>query len=160
MHILFLCTGNSCRSIIAEGVFNALAPNGLTAESAGSNPAGYIHPLALTQLEKHGIATDGFSSKSWDILTTKPDIVITLCSDAAQEACPLYLGDVTRAHWGLPDPASVDGDAKKALAFDRTYEALHSRIQDFFRLPLLELATSRAKLKQELDAIAQRHANL
>ena len=99
MHILFLCTGNSCRSILAEGIFNKHAPQGFTSESAGSKPSGYIHPLALAELSQHNINVQGFASKSWNELISKPDLVITLCSEAAGEACPLYLGDVLRAHW-------------------------------------------------------------
>lgn len=152
MRILFLCTGNSCRSIMAEAIFNHLAPVGFTAESAGSKPAGYVHPGALAELKKHGVPTDGFSSKGWDTLTTKPDIVITLCASAAGEACPLYMGEVSRSHWGMEDPAAVnDAEQEKALA--TTYGILSRRIQRFFALPFATLRRDKDSLIKALDSI-------
>ncbi len=153
MRVLFLCTGNSCRSIMAEAIFNSLAPAGFSAESAGSKPAGYVHHGALAELEKHGIPTAGFFSKSWDAITTKPDIVITLCASAAGEACPLYLGDVLRTHWGMEDPASVSDAGEQEIAFAKTYALLHQRIQSFFELPLAALMADKNRLEKELDAI-------
>ena len=153
MRILFLCTGNSCRSIMAEAIFNNLAPVGFTAESAGSKPAGYVHPGALAELKKHGVPTDGFSSKGWDTITTKPDIVITLCASAAGEACPIYLGDVLRSHWGIEDPAAVSGAAEQEQAFATTYAILHQRIQRFFELPFTKLRGDKESLIKALDSI-------
>src|SRR3982751_5336457 len=101
MNILFLCTGNSCRSILSEATFNHLAPAGLCAVSAGSQPAGALRPRALSLLHSKGISTEGYFSKSWDALPVTPDIVITVCGSAAGETCPAYLGPVLRSHWGV-----------------------------------------------------------
>ena len=98
MNILFLCTGNSCRSILAEATFNALAPLHMRAMSAGSQPTGFVHPKSIALLASKGIATEGYYSKSWDNLPCAPDIVITVCSNAAGETCPIYLTQVVRAH--------------------------------------------------------------
>jgi arsenate reductase len=106
MNVLFLCTGNSCRSILAEATFNALAPRGMRAISAGSQPAGYVHPRSLALLAREGISAEGAHSKSWDALPVTPDVVITVCASAAGETCPAYLGPVVRAHWGVADPAA------------------------------------------------------
>lgn len=128
MNFLFLCTGNSCRSIMAEALLKSMAPNGISVQSAGSRPAGYVHPKALAVIREAGLSTEGLSSKSWDNLAGKPDIVITLCSDAAGEACPVYFGKVVRCHWGLPDPAKADGDEASVEAAFTTFAELHSRI--------------------------------
>ncbi len=109
MNVLFLCTGNSCRSILGEATFNHLAPAGWHAMSAGSQPTGKVHPRSLALLEREGIAADGYHSKSWDDLPVTPDIVITVCSSAAGETCPAYLGPVLRTHWGVEDPAHATG---------------------------------------------------
>lgn len=153
MNVLFLCTGNSCRSLIAEAVFNHLAPPGWHATSAGSRPTGSLNPRALALLAARGIATDGYSSKSWDDLPT-PDIVVTVCASAAGETCPAYLGAVLRAHWGVDDPSHVAGtDAVVVAAFERTYAILRARVEAFLALPLPDLAADRARLKAELDRI-------
>ena len=129
MNILFLCTGNSCRSIIAEALFKSMDPASVTAQSAGSKPAGFVHPRALAVLKEAGIATEGLFSKSWDNLPGNPDVVITLCADAAGEACPLYFGKVTRSHWGMLDPAKTQGDeAAINAAFTETLAVLRKRI--------------------------------
>ncbi len=129
MNFLFLCTGNSCRSIMAEALLKSMAPKGITVQSAGSRPAGYVHPRALAVIREAGLPTEELSSKSWDNLAGKPDIVITLCSDAAGEACPVYFGKVVRCHWGLPDPAKADGDETSiASAFAETFKELRFRI--------------------------------
>jgi len=136
MNILFLCTGNSCRSILAEATFNALAPQGMKAMSAGSQPAGYVHPKSIALLTSKGIATEGYFSKSWDSLPCTPDIVITVCGNAAGETCPAYLGKVMRAHWGVEDPAKAIGtDAEINAAFEKAYSILRSRIEAFLKLP-------------------------
>jgi len=154
MNILFLCTGNSCRSIIAEALLKSVAPAGMTVQSAGSKPAGYVHPRALAVLEKAGIPTAGFYSKSWDKLTGKPNVVITLCADAAGEACPHYFGKVVRSHWGMPDPAKVDGDESKiAAAFDSTFAVLQKRIAALAQLPFEELKDDGQEFQKALDAI-------
>jgi arsenate reductase len=135
MNILFLCTGNSCRSILAEATFNALAPKGMQAISAGSKPTGEVHPRSIAMLKREGIATEGYHSKSWDNLPVTPDIVITVCSNAAGETCPAYLGKVVRAHWGVDDPAKATGsDAEIDAAFDQAYRILRRRIEAFLKL--------------------------
>ena len=109
MNVLFLCTGNSCRSILAEATFNHLAPPGWKAMSAGSKPTGKVHPRSLALLAREGIPTEGYHSKSWDDLPLTPDIVVTVCASAAGETCPAYLGPVLRTHWGVDDPAHATG---------------------------------------------------
>jgi arsenate reductase len=154
MNILFLCTGNSCRSILAEAIFNHLAPNGWSAMSAGSAPTGEVHPRSLALLARAGIATDGYHSKSWDQLPQKPSIVVTVCSNAAGETCPAYLGQVMRTHWGVADPAHATGtDAEIDAAFMTAYQILRLRIEAFFALPLAELAQHPAQLTAQLDRI-------
>jgi arsenate reductase len=155
VNLLFLCTGNSCRSILAEAVFNHLAPAGWRAMSAGSHPAGQVHPRSLALLAREGISTAGLHSKSWDNLPTTPDIVVTVCAGAAGETCPAYLGPVLRTHWGVDDPAHASGtDAQIDAAFDQTYRILRTRIEAFLALPLAELERDRARLKAELDRVA------
>lgn len=155
--ILFLCTGNSCRSILAEAVFNHLAPAGRQALSAGSRPAGYVHPRSLALLAREGIATEGLYSKSWDDLPVAPDIVITVCSNAAGEPCPAYLAPAVRAHWGVDDPAAATGpEAQIEAAFTQAYRLLRHRIEAFLALPLDELQTDPTRLKAELDRIGLR----
>ena len=154
MNVLILCTGNSCRSILAEATFNHLAPPGWRAVSAGSKPAGYVHPRSLALLRREGIATDGYASKSWDSLPFTPDIVMTVCASAAGEACPAYLGPVLRAHWGVDDPAHVTGGEEEIdAAFMLAYRILRKRIEAFLALPLDELRADPARLKAELDRI-------
>ena len=155
MNILFLCTGNSCRSILAEATFNHLAPAGWKAMSAGSKPTGQVHPRSLALLAREGISTQGYHSKSWDNLPTIPDVVITVCSNAAGETCPAYLGQVVRSHWGVEDPAHVTGtDSQIDAAFMAAYRILRARIEAFFDLPLEELKTDPSRLKSELDRIS------
>jgi arsenate reductase (thioredoxin) len=156
MNVLFLCTGNSCRSILGEATFNHLAPEGWHAASAGSKPTGKVHPRSLALLEREGIAIDGCHSKSWDALPATPDVVITVCSSAAGETCPAYLGPVLRTHWGVDDPAHATGtDAEIDAAFMAAYRTLCRRIEAFVALPLHELQQDRARLKQELDRIGE-----
>lgn len=156
MNILFLCTGNSCRSILAEATFNHLAPAGWQAVSAGSKPAGYVHPRSLVLLAKEGINAEGYRSKSWDDLTLTPDIVITVCGSAAGEACPAYLGKALRTHWGVEDPAHATGtDEAIDAAFITAYALLRKRIEAFLALPLEQLKNDSAQLKDEMDNIAE-----
>lgn len=159
MNVLFLCTGNSCRSILAEATFNHLAPAGWTAMSAGSQPAGYVHPGSLALLAREGIDASAYSSKSWQNLPATPDIVITVCASAAGETCPAYLGPVMRAHWGVEDPAHVTGTAQEIdAAFMKAYRILRTRIEAFLALPLAELDKDPARLKEELDRIGKLEA--
>ena len=155
MNILFLCTGNSCRSIIAEALFRAMAPAGFSAQSAGSNPAGYVHPRALEALAEAGISTHGLESKSWDNLPQKPAVVITLCAGAAGEACPVYFGNVLRSHWGMPDPAGVQGDeAAIRAAFAETLAVLRRRVTALVRQLEANPAMDANTLQGILDGIA------
>jgi arsenate reductase (thioredoxin) len=152
--VLFLCTGNSARSILAEAIFNQLAPTGWRAVSAGSSPTGQVHPRALALLAREGVSAQGCFSKSWHNLPATPDIVITVCSSAAGETCPVYLGSVLRSHWGVDDPAGVRGsDAAVDAAFLASYLTLRKRIAAFFDLPLAELQSDRGRFKAELDRI-------
>jgi arsenate reductase (thioredoxin) len=154
MNILFLCTGNSCRSILAEATFNALAPTGMHAMSAGSKPTGEVHPRSIALLKSKGIATDGYYSKSWDNLPSVPDIVITVCGNAAGETCPAYIGNVIRSHWGVEDPAKATGTEDEINAsFEQAYQVLRKRIEAFLALPIDELLLDKSRLKVALDAI-------
>ena len=154
MNVLFLCTGNSCRSILAEATFNHLAPPGWKAMSAGSQPTGQVNPRSLALLAREGIATDGCRSKSWDDLPVTPDIVVTVCASAAGETCPAYLGPALRSHWGVEDPAHATGtDAEIDAAFTTAYRILRVRVEAFLALPLGNLQRDRPGLKAELDRI-------
>lgn len=154
MNVLFLCTGNSCRSILGEATFNHLAPTGWRAMSAGSKPTGQVHPRSLALLAREGINTDGYFSKSWDNLPATPDIVITVCASAAGETCPAYLGPVLRTHWGVEDPAHATGtDDEIDASFMQAYRILRARIEAFLALPLDTLQHDKAALKAEMDKI-------
>ena len=154
MNVLFLCTGNSCRSLISEAVFNHLAPEGWHAISAGSQPTGKLNDKALALLASKGIATEGYYSKSWDDLPVTPDIVVTVCASAAGETCPAYLGPVLRTHWGVDDPSHVVGtDDEIDAAFETAYAILRARIEAFLALPLAGLKDDKARFKAELDCI-------
>lgn len=147
MNILFLCTANSCRSILAEAVFNHLAPVEMRAFSAGSKPSGWVHPQSLRALQRAGIAQDGLHSKSQVVHENlQPELVITLCGNAAAEPCPSYLGQAVKAHWGLPDPAAQEGSQEESDAvFDATVANIVLRVSRFLALPLSQLNA------QELD---------
>ncbi len=132
--VLFLCTGNSARSILAEALLNHLGKGRIRAVSAGSHPVGAVHPLALDLLRGEGLATDTLRSKSWDEFADPDasglDAVITVCDRAAGEVCPIWPGRPATAHWGLPDPAAVIGPlGVRRAAFRRTYEVLQRRIR-------------------------------
>ena len=153
-NVLFLCTGNSCRSILGEATFNHLAPAGWRAMSAGSRPTGKVHRRSIALLDREGIPAAGCHSKSRDDLPVTPDIVITVCSSAAGEACPAYLGPAVRTHWGVEDPAQATGtEAEIDAAFENAYRTLRRRIEAFFALPLEQLVEDRASLKAEMDRI-------
>jgi arsenate reductase len=160
MNVLFLCTGNSCRSLISEAVFNHLAPRGWHAISAGSQPTGKLNDKALALLARKGISTAGYYSKSWDQLPVTPDLVVTVCAGAAGETCPAYLGPVLRTHWGVDDPshliADISGTEQEIdAAFEKAYAILRARIEAFLALPLDELKGDRARFKAELDRIGR-----
>ncbi len=139
MNVLILCTGNSCRSILAEALFNELGTGRVTAFSAGSHPAGRVNPGAVRELQRHGHATAGLESKSWDRFSGEDapvvDIVITVCDSAAGESCPLWHGSPVTAHWGIPDPADAPPESA-AAAFDLAYGQLRDRIEQTLQLPL------------------------
>jgi arsenate reductase len=156
VNVLFLCTGNSCRSILAEATFNHLAPAGWQAMSAGSHPVGEVHPRSLALLEREGIRTLGLRSKSWDDLPIAPHIVVTVCASAAGETCPAYLAPALRAHWGVDDPAKATGtDAEIDAAFEKAYRVLRARIEALLALPLERLKGEPARLREELERIGQ-----
>ncbi|RDS89801.1 arsenate reductase ArsC [Pseudomonas fluorescens] len=154
MKVLFMCTANSCRSILSEAMFNHLAPQGFTAVSSGSFPKGQVLPRSLSTLQAAGISTLGLYSKGNDAFEGSPPVVvITVCDKAAGEACPVYFGPAVKAHWGLADPSEVQGDqASIQAAFDATLETIASRCRAFFALPFARL--SPGELKVELERIA------
>ena len=157
MNVLMLCTGNSCRSILAEATFNHLAPAGWRALSAGSRPTGFVHPRSLALLAREGIATEDLHSKSWEDLPVTPDIVISVCGNAAGETCPAYLGPVLRSHWGVEDPAHATGsEAEVDAAFVAAYRTLRVRIEAFLAQPLDDLIKDRTALQTALDQCATR----
>ncbi|WP_066964375.1 arsenate reductase ArsC [Microbulbifer sp. Q7] len=131
MKLLFICTHNRCRSILSEAITNHYGQGRLEARSAGSQPSGEVHPLSLQFLAEQGIPTDGLASKSWDDLDGwTPDAVITVCDSAAGEACPIWLNDTVKVHWGLSDPSKLEGsDAHKAEAFRQTIGKIKHRVE-------------------------------
>lgn len=153
MKILFMCTANSCRSVLAEGLFNHLAPEGMTAVSSGSFPSGRLNPRAVSTLQGLGVDTSALYSKgSESFQDNPPDIVITVCDKAAGETCPVYFGPAIKSHWGLADPSDVEGsDRAIQAAFDATVARIGQRFAAFFTLDLIAL--SPVGLKQALDRI-------
>lgn len=154
MRVLFMCTANSCRSILSEAVFNHFAPQGIEAISSGSFPKGQVLPRSLSTLQQAGIAIDGLYSKGNDAFEgNPPDIMITVCDKAAGESCPVYFGPALKAHWGLEDPSDVTGDeAAIDAAFNATLARIEKRCQAFLALSLGTI--SRDALKTELERIA------
>jgi arsenate reductase (thioredoxin) len=156
--VLFLCTGNSARSILAECILNREGKGRFRAFSAGSQPKGQVHPFALDLLKKMNHPTAGLRSKSWDEFATpdapKLDFVFTVCDNAASEVCPVWPGQPMTAHWGVPDPAAAEGtDAERHLAFADAYRMLNNRISVFTSLPLRSL--DRLTLQKRLDDIGR-----
>ena len=157
-HVLFLCTGNSARSIMAEAIMNRLGQAKFRAYSAGSQPKGTVHPQALTLLRRLNYDVSGFRSKSWQEFSgpdaPQLDFVFTVCDNAAAETCPVWPGQPMTAHWGVPDPAAATGnDAEIALAFAEAYRMLNNRISIFVSLPLRSL--DRLSLQKRLDEIGK-----
>ena len=154
MRVLFMCTANSCRSILSEAMFNHLAPQGFEAISAGSFPKGQVLPRSLLTLQEAGIRIDGLSSKGNDAFQNNPpDIVITVCDKAAGETCPVYFGPTIKAHWGLEDPSEIEGDeASVSAAFHATLARIETRCRAFLALPFARLDPT--ALKHELDRIS------
>jgi protein-tyrosine-phosphatase len=160
--VLFLCTGNSARSIMAEAILNREGKGRLRAFSAGSHPKGKVNPYTLRLLERLNYDTRGARSKSWDEFAREGapdmDFVFTVCDDAAGEVCPVWPGQPMTAHWGVPDPASVTGsDAERAAAFADIYRMLSTRISVFVSLPIASL--DRLTLQRRLDAIGKAARN-
>ena len=155
---LFICTGNSARSILAEGILNELGAGRFRAYSAGSHPKGAVHPLALATLERLHLPATGYRSKSWDefVVPGAPvfDFIFTVCDNAAGEACPLWPGKPVSAHWGVPDPAAVEGtEEQQRKAFTDAAITLRGRIELFLSLPLQRLDAR--SLRRELRDIGQ-----
>ncbi len=157
-NVLFLCTGNSARSIMAEAILNHKGKGRFTAFSAGSHPSGRPRPEALNQIQSCGMSTDGLRSKSWDEFAgpeaPKLDFVFTVCDNAANEQCPYWPGQPMTAHWGIPDPAAVKGTPQEIdRAFHDAFVVLERRISLFLSLPLLTLENM--ALKCEIDRIGR-----
>jgi arsenate reductase len=155
-NVLFLCTGNSARSILAESILNAVGKGRFKAYSAGSHPSGAVHPFALELLRKNRLETDALRSKSWDEFAAPGapalDFVFTVCDNAAGEICPVWPGQPMTAHWGVPDPVAAEGsDETRRKAFFAAYTRLQNRILLFADLPMNKL--DRMALKKQLDAI-------
>ena len=157
-NVLFLCTGNSARSILAESLVNHWGEGRFRGFSAGSFPKGEVHPAAIALLKQLNLPTDGLRSKCWDEFAAPGaptlDFIFTVCDNAAGEVCPIWPGKPMTAHWGLPDPAAVEGsDSERELAFRSTLAALERRIRAFVSVPIESL--DRFRLKQRLDEIGR-----
>jgi protein-tyrosine-phosphatase len=155
-NVLILCTGNSARSILGEALINHWGRGKFVGHSAGSTPKGKVHPIALELLQQLNMPTEGMRSKSWDEFAKpgapKLDFVFTVCDNAAGESCPYWPGQPMTAHWGVEDPAAVEGsDTEKWMAFRTAFRELENRIKVFTALPIHSL--DRAKLQARLDAI-------
>jgi protein-tyrosine-phosphatase len=157
-NVLFLCTGNSARSILAESILNRRGNGQFRGYSAGSHPNGEVNRFALALLKDLDYPTEGLRSKSWDEFSTSLsphfDFIITVCDNAAGETCPVWLGKPTTAHWGIPDPAAVQGtDIQKKAAFAQTFKLMSTRINLFLSLPLSSI--DQLRIKQEMDSIGK-----
>jgi arsenate reductase len=161
--VLFLCTGNSARSIMAEALLNALGEGRFHAYSAGSRPTGRVNPLAIAMLQDNGVPTAGLRSKSWDEFASpgapRMEVVFTVCDQAGSELCPVWPGAPVRSHWGLPDPAAVVGsEQQRRQAFAAVFAELQRRLGLFVQLPVAQLG--RMQLEDELRAIARAGASI
>ncbi len=157
-NVLFLCTGNSARSILAESIMNRSGKGRFNGFSAGSHPKGAVHPQAIGLLKQLDFPTDGLRSKSWDEFATPSsqplDFVITVCDNAAGEVCPYWPGQPMTAHWGIADPAAVEGtEVERNFAFREAFRALETRIKLFLSLPLSSI--DRMRLQERMDAIGR-----
>ena len=157
-NVLFLCTGNSARSLLAESLINHWGRGTFHGFSAGSHPKGSVHPIAVELLQQMKLPTEGLRSKSWDEFAqpdSQPiDFVFTVCDNAAGEACPYWPGQPLTGHWGVPDPAAVEGpEGEKWAAFRQAFRLLENRIRIFTSLPIATL--DRTKLKERVDAIGK-----
>lgn len=156
-NVLVLCTGNSARSILGEVLFNTLGKGKFKAYSAGSKPAGKVNPGAIELLQQQGHSIEGLRSKSWDEFAAPGapefDFIFTVCDNAAGETCPIWPGKPATAHWGIPDPAHVEGDEARRAAFKTAYSQLSRRIQLFMNLPIEKL--DKLSLKEMLAEIGR-----
>lgn len=159
MKLLFICTHNRCRSILAEAITNHIAGGKITAASAGSSPQGEVHPLSLKYLAESGISTEGLRSQSWNEFENfNPDAILTLCDSAAKESCPIWFGESIQAHWGLADPSRVDslkdsvGEVDQCALFNNTIDILSRRIKALIESEITSLAGE--PLKNRLHQIA------
>ncbi|GAA4336127.1 arsenate reductase ArsC [Pigmentiphaga soli] len=157
-NVLFVCTGNSARSILAEGLLNALGKGRFRAYSAGSHPKGEVHPYTLATLQRQGLPSDGLRSKSWDEFVQpdapRLDFVFTVCDQAAREACPAWPGQPLSAHWGVPDPVAAEGTEEvRRKAFQDAAVILKRRIELFLSLPIQKLSAT--PLQEELQGIGR-----
>jgi arsenate reductase (thioredoxin) len=160
MNVLFLCTGNTARSVLAEGILRRDGAGRYRAFSAGSQPKGVVNPFALSTLAAHGYPHEGYRSKSWDELAVpgapKMDFIFTVCDSASGETCPVWPGHPTTAHWGIDDPAGVGTTAdEKIAAFETAFTHLHARISAFLALPVATLGAD--SLRTALRAIGRGH---
>lgn len=148
--ILYICTHNRCRSILSEAITNDIGQGKLRAYSAGSAPSGQVHPLSLKFLEQQNIATDGLTSQSWDAFEDTPiDVVVTVCDQAAAEACPVWFGKQAKLHWGLSDPSKVEGsDDEIQRAFLECIEEIKARVEQMLALDCSNSERFQAQLKQ------------
>ncbi len=158
LNVLFLCTGNSARSILAEAILNGIGKGRFRAFSAGGHPAGEVNPFAIELLQKQNLGTTNLRSKNWDEFaaagTPQLDFVFTVCDNAAGEVCPIWPGKPMTAHWGIADPAAVAGsDEQKREAFSATFKLLHCRISLFTALPLAKLDAM--AIKREVEQIGR-----
>jgi arsenate reductase len=161
INVLFLCTGNSARSLLAEAVANRLGQGRIRAFSAGSHPKGDVHPLTLEALRKRGYDASGLRSKSWDEFTRpgapQLDVIVTVCDQAAGEACPVWPGHPVQAHWSIEDPAAAEGElGERRRVFERVYRELERRIGPLVRLPIASL--DRDALRSSIERLAEADA--
>jgi arsenate reductase len=156
-NVLVLCTGNSARSVLGEVLFNVMGKGKFKAYSAGSKPAGKVNPGAIELLQQQGHSIEGLRSKSWDEFAApgapEIDFIFTVCDNAAGETCPIWPGKPATAHWGIPDPAHVEGDEARRAAFKTAYAQLSRRIQLFMNLPIEKL--EKIALKEKLAEIGR-----
>ena len=148
MNILYICTHNRCRSILSEAITNHLSDGSVQAFSAGSQPAGEVHPLSLKYLAKHGVSTEGLQSQSWDDFESmQPNIVITVCDSAAAEQCPVWFGKTIKLHWGLKDPSKIVGrESEVKKAFEECIATITSRVHELLQLDLTSKTPDQQKI--------------
>jgi len=154
INVFVICTGNSCRSVLGEALFNHLGAGRVQAFSAGSHPKGKIKPAALSTLQRHGLITQELKSQSWNEFADQPmDIVITVCDNAAGESCPVYLNNAIKVHWGLAEPSNIQGPEDEIIAaLEQTYKILEQRIKKMLSLSLESMSPE--QLSTELNALA------